>query len=69
VEFIAISAFAGLDLDFIAISAGESRFRIYDSFLEDIASRSVVQYFENCRSIVIPSSIEILCESCFSDYK
>jgi hypothetical protein len=66
VEFIDSSAFSGLYLDFITISAGQSRFRVCDSFLEDIASRSVVRCFGHCQSVVIPSSIEVLCESCFS---
>jgi hypothetical protein len=65
VEFIDGSAFAGLHLDFIGISTGESRFRICDSFLEDIPNRSIVQCFRDCKSIIIPSSIEILCKLCF----
>jgi hypothetical protein len=65
VEFIDGSAFCVLSLYSIAISAGESRFRVCDPVREDISSRSVVRCFGNCKSVVIASSIEILCKSCF----
>jgi hypothetical protein len=65
VEFLDGSAFAGLHLDFIGISIVESRFRVCDSFLEDIPGRSIVRCFGYCKSVVIPSSIEMLCKFCF----
>jgi hypothetical protein len=66
VEFIDSSAFTGLYLDLIVISAGDSRFRVSDSFLEDIRGRSIVRYFGHCKSVIILSSIEVLCKFCFS---
>jgi hypothetical protein len=65
VEFIDGCAFAGLHLDFIDISTGKSRFRVRDLFLEDISGRSVVRYFGFCQSVVISSSVEVVCKSCF----
>jgi hypothetical protein len=59
VEFIDSSAFSGLYFDFMVLSARQSRFRVCDSFFEDVASRSVVRSFGNYSSVVIPSSIEV----------
>jgi hypothetical protein len=69
VEFIDGSAFGGLYLDCISISPGESRFYVRDSFLENILDRSIVRCFGHCQSVIIPSSIEILCKFCFSECK
>jgi hypothetical protein len=65
VEFSDGSAFSGLHFDLIEISTGESRFRICDSFLENTEDRSIVRYFGHCKSVVIPSSIEVLSKFCF----
>jgi hypothetical protein len=66
VEFVDESGLSDLHLDFIGISTGESQFHACDPFLEDIPSRSIVRYFRDCKSVAIPSSVEVLCKSSFS---
>jgi hypothetical protein len=65
-EVIEASAFGGLALHSVSISEGDSPYRIHQSFLQDISGRSIVRYFGNCRSVVIPSFVTVLCKASFA---
>jgi hypothetical protein len=65
-EYIHGSAFYGVCFQSLAISEGESRFRICVPFLQDFSGRSIYRYCGSESSIVIPSSVSVLLQSSFS---
>jgi hypothetical protein len=66
VKVIDASAFRGVELSSVAISEGDSLYRIHQSFLQDISSRSIFRYFGNANEVVIPSFVTVLCKASFA---
>jgi hypothetical protein len=56
----------GLELSSVSISEGNSPYRVNQSFLQDISGHSIYRYFGNCRSVVIPSFVTVLCKASFA---
>jgi hypothetical protein len=63
------SAFVGVSLKSVSVSAGNPAFRVYGSFLEDSFGSAIYRYFGAERSVVVPFSVRILGKSSFSACK
>jgi hypothetical protein len=65
VESIDGSAFGGCHLDSLSIDSSNSHFVVYDQFVLTFSRTGLIFYFGSDQHLVIPNSIESLCESCF----
>jgi hypothetical protein len=69
VAFICGSSFCTQALTSIWVKPGNQRFRIRESFLEDICGSTIYRYFGSYGSIVIPSSVVVLGKESFGQCK
>jgi hypothetical protein len=66
VSFIAGTALQGLLLESLTFLPTENHFHAYDFRIENIAHSLVVRYFGSLQAVVVPASIEVIGNSCFS---
>jgi hypothetical protein len=66
VAFVSDCAFLTDSECSILVSQDNRHFRTRESFLEDICGSKIYRYFRSCFSIVIPSSVVVLCKWSFA---
>jgi hypothetical protein len=66
VMFLDGSAPTGMILDCVSISGENANLRIFDSFLGDLPGASIIRYFGTASSVVVPSTVLVLCKSSFA---
>jgi hypothetical protein len=69
ISFIDGSAFVQSSLSSISISPDNQRFRVRDSFLEDVNGSTIYRYFGASASVVIRSSVRVIGKSSFHGCK
>lgn len=60
------SALVGTKLQTCSLSGISNDYSIDGTFIKDLAGRLLIRYFGDEESVVIDSSIEVICEACFS---
>jgi hypothetical protein len=69
VSSFAGSAFVGLQLQTFSCSGILMTCCIYNYFVQDFSGRFLIRYFGIDVNLLVDSSIEVICESCFSSCK
>jgi hypothetical protein len=66
VNSFSVLALAGLQLQAISFSGTSMTYCICNSFVQAFSGRFLIGYFGIDMSVLVDSSVEVICESCFS---